>query len=134
MILLLDIGNTNTHVGLANDRRVVRHWDLPTEKWLDGGAVRSLKRVLGKRVLTGAALCSVVPRAVGPARRAVRTLGAGEPLVLSPSTVSGVGIDYPKPATIGPDRLANAVAVVFSSLMARFNCFAMAVTCSAVFA
>jgi type III pantothenate kinase len=31
-------------------------------------------------------------------------------LVLAPKTVRGVGIDYPQPQTIGPDRLANAVA------------------------
>jgi type III pantothenate kinase len=30
---------------------------------------------------------------------------------LTPATVRGVGIDYPAPQTIGPDRLANAVAV-----------------------
>jgi type III pantothenate kinase len=32
-------------------------------------------------------------------------------LVLTPKTLRGVGIDYPNPETIGPDRLANAVAV-----------------------
>jgi type III pantothenate kinase len=31
-------------------------------------------------------------------------------LELTPKTVRGVGIDYPKPSSIGPDRLANAVA------------------------
>jgi pantothenate kinase type III len=31
-------------------------------------------------------------------------------LELTPNTLCGVGIDYPKPNTIGPDRLANAVA------------------------
>ena len=36
MIILFDIGNTNTHVGLANDRRVVRHTDIPTVAWFDG--------------------------------------------------------------------------------------------------
>ena len=32
-------------------------------------------------------------------------------LALTPRTLRGVGIDYPHPQTIGPDRLANAVAV-----------------------
>jgi type III pantothenate kinase len=31
-------------------------------------------------------------------------------LELNPKTVSGIGIDYPRPNTIGPDRLANALA------------------------
>jgi type III pantothenate kinase len=39
---------------------------------------------------------------------------AGVPLLeLSPQTIRGVGIDYPKPDSIGPDRLANAVAAKF---------------------
>jgi len=41
-------------------------------------------------------------------RRAELELRA--PLELTPKTLRGVGIDYPKPQTIGPDRLANAVA------------------------
>ena len=32
---------------------------------------------------------------------------------MSPKTLRGVGIDYPKPHSIGPDRLANAVAAKF---------------------
>src|SRR5208337_1781878 len=43
-------------------------------------------------------------------RKAVRAIWKVEVLVLTPQTISGVGIDYPKPDTIGPDRLANAVA------------------------
>ena len=33
-----------------------------------------------------------------------------EALELTPKTLAGLGIDYPRPETIGPDRLANAVA------------------------
>jgi type III pantothenate kinase len=36
-----------------------------------------------------------------------------EALELNPKTMRGVGIDYPKPDSIGPDRLANAVAAKF---------------------
>jgi type III pantothenate kinase len=110
MILLLDIGNTNTHLGLANDRRALRRWDMPTGDWFNARSLRTLRRVLGAHALTDAALCSVVPRAVSPARKALRTLGVKNPLVLSASTVSLIGIDYPNPRKIGPDRLANAIA------------------------
>lgn len=110
MLLLLDIGNTNTHVGLGNARRVIRRWDLPTEDWFNGRAPRSLGSRLHRVTLNGVALCSVVPRAVPSARRVLRALSGVQPLVLSPATVRGVGIDYPKPETIGPDRLANAIA------------------------
>lgn len=110
MILLLDIGNTNTHIGLANSLRVVRQWDMPTSEWFRKGAARLLGRRLKSTAIDGAALCSVVPRAVPPARRALRALESTKTLVLSPSTVRGLGIDYPQPDSIGPDRLANAIA------------------------
>jgi len=61
--------------------------------------------------LEGAALCSVVPRATPLARSTANRLWKLDCLELTPQTIRGVGIDYPKPDTIGPDRLANAVAV-----------------------
>lgn len=110
MILLFDIGNTNTHVGLANDRRVMRQTDIPTATWLAGKAEASLRKFVGKAIVEGAAVCSVVPRATPRAQQTVRALWKLPSLVLTPKTLRGVGVDYPKPDSIGPDRLANAVA------------------------
>ena len=110
-LLLLDIGNTHTHLGLANASRVQRQADFPTRAWFDGSAERSLRRFVGRVVISGAAMCSVVPRATTPASRLLRQIWMVSPLRLTSQTVRGVGIDYPKPGTIGPDRLANAVAV-----------------------
>jgi type III pantothenate kinase len=110
MILLLDIGNTHTHCGLANARRVVRQWNLRTPDWFNGRAARGLQRQVGRTLVEAAVLCSVVPRAVAPARRALRDTWGVQGTILSPETVRGIGIDYPKPGRIGPDRLANAMA------------------------
>ena len=114
MILLFDIGNTNTHLGLANGRRVVRQADIPT-----AGMVRRQRsgRALVQKFCRGgpfpkarfsAALYRMQPgwwvKASGAA------LEAETVLELTPKTICGVGIDYPKPETIGPDLLANAVA------------------------
>jgi type III pantothenate kinase len=111
MILLFDIGNTNTHVGLANDLRVVRHTDIPTAAWLARKAAKRLRGFVGKTKLEGVAICSVVPQATPKIQATVRNLWKLPAVVLTPKTLRGVGIDYPKPETIGPDRLANAVAV-----------------------
>jgi len=111
MILLFDIGNTNTHLGLANSRRVVKQANIPTAAWFDGTAKKRLVRFAGGASLEGAALCSVVPLASPRAFKLARNLWRLPCLELTPKTLRGVGIDYPKPATIGPDRLANAVAV-----------------------
>ena len=110
MILLFDIGNTNTHVGLANERRVTRQTDIPTAAWFAGKAKAQLARFVGPARVNGVALCSVVPRATPRVRRAVRELWQLPGFKLTPKTLRGVGIDYPRPETIGPDRLANAVA------------------------
>ena len=129
MILLFDIGNTNTHVGLANKTRVVKQINIPTSAWLGGKATSALKKFADGVRIEGAALCSVVPKVTPLVRQALRQFGApstasartatrqqagtvlGVPLLeLTPKTLRGVGINYPNPKTIGPDRLANAVA------------------------
>jgi type III pantothenate kinase len=110
MILLFDIGNTNTHVGLADDKRVLKQMDIPTCDWFGGKAKARVKKFAGGKTIEGAALCSVVPRATPLARKTIRALWKLSALELTPKTLRGVGIDYPKPNSIGPDRLANAVA------------------------
>ncbi len=110
-LLLLDIGNTHTHLGLAGDHRIGKQTNIPTATWDDGTAARQVADFVGRKPVAGAALCSVVPRATPLAREAVAAHWQVDALVLTPRTLRGIGIDYPKPETIGPDRLANAVAV-----------------------
>jgi type III pantothenate kinase len=111
MIALLDIGNTHTHLGLANSRRVLRHADVLTQEWRVGASKSAAARFLKKTPLTGAILCSVVPAVTPVVIDFLRAEFGLSCLELTDRTVRGVGIDYPKPWTIGPDRLANAVAV-----------------------
>src|ERR1700685_1894518 len=110
MILLFDIGNTHTHVGLADGRRVLKQMDIPTRDWFGGKAKARLVKFVGAKKIKGAALCSVVPRATPLVRKTVGALCKLSALELTPKTLHGVSIDYPKPDSIGPDRLANAVA------------------------
>jgi len=110
MILLFDIGNTNTHLGLADSKRVVKQAQIPTAAWLNGTAEEPVVKVIGGARVGGAALCSVVPDATPVVRKWVKRHWRLPCFKLTPDTLCGVGIDYPEPATIGPDRLANAVA------------------------
>jgi type III pantothenate kinase len=109
MLLLLDIGNTHTHIGLASSRRVLAQLNFPTAEWLAGEAPATISQFTSSQAIAGNAFCSVVPKATACARQLFKqsTLPT---LELSHTTVRGVGIDYPEPKTIGPDRLANAVA------------------------
>lgn len=110
MVLLLDIGNTHTHLGLGDARRVRRQANIPTMAWRAGTAVGLVRRFVQESPIHGIALCSVVPKATSQAARTLHQAWTLKPLVLTPKTVRGIGIDYPRPGSIGPDRLANAVA------------------------
>ena len=111
MILLFDIGNTHTHLGLADNRRVRKQTNIPTTGWFDTTAHKEISRFVSRASIEGVALCSVVPRATALARQLVQLRWSLSALELSPTTITGVTINYPRPDTIGPDRLATAVAV-----------------------
>src|ERR1044071_384786 len=113
IILVLDIGNTNTHVGIANGKRVQKRADIPTANWFCGKAAAALKKFVGANKISGAIICSVVPRATPEICKIIRATWKLNPLELNFKTVRGIGIDYPKPDSIGADRLANAVAAKF---------------------
>lgn len=110
MLLLFDVGNTHTHLGLADNESVTKQINIPTAKWFDRSAAALIKRFVGRNKVEGAVLCSVVPRATPFARKIVRAAWNLKLLELNAKTTRGVGIDYPNPKTIGADRLANAVA------------------------
>src|ERR1019366_1982183 len=110
MILLFDIGNTHTHLGLADAKRVRRQTNIPTTSWCNRSATRLVRKFVGREPLQGTVVCSVVPRATPRVHRLASSWNL-PCLELTPKTLSGIGIDYPKPETIGPDRLANALAV-----------------------
>ena len=110
MILLLDIGNTHTHLGLANATKVTRMSKMPTTHWADNLAEAPLRDFIKRNKVEAVAACSVVPLATAFARDFFTKVWPLPFFELTHKTTCGVGIDYPRPATIGPDRLANAIA------------------------
>jgi type III pantothenate kinase len=111
MILLLDIGNTHTHLGLADTQRVLKRVDLPTRLWAGPSAPPLLRKFVGRATLEGTACCSVVPDLTPRARRAAaRVAGPAWFHLTSRTAVSIIDPKYPQPSSIGPDRLANAIA------------------------
>ena len=108
MNLLLDIGNTHTHAGLTHGKRITPHDIFPTASWQSPRAAKWLGRFLEKQIVVSATLCSVVPTATRGARKVLHGMGIKTHVIKYNNC--GLEIDYPKPATIGPDRLANARA------------------------
>jgi type III pantothenate kinase len=101
--LLIDVGNGRTKFGLATSEAIVEHRDHPTYE-LSPAAVRDITRDWS---FESAVLCSVVPKEVS----AFREVFGNQLIELRHDTPMGIGIRYPKPESIGTDRLANAVAL-----------------------
>lgn len=110
-IIVVDIGNTSTTVGVAAGRRILRTGRLPSSEGNDPKHIETLlRRLASPGSVRDSVLCSVVPR-LNPCWRHVLNRYTGrEPLMVSHRIRLSVGVDYPHPETIGADRLANAVA------------------------
>src|SRR4051812_18977503 len=100
--LLIDISNSFTKLAFASKKKIARTTRIPTQR-LNTAYLRSLLR----RKVDAIIVSSVVPE---KNREVVRASKGTKVLWLKPGIKFGVGIDYPKPGTIGADRLANAAA------------------------
>ena len=112
MILLIDVGNTSTTLGLWDGAQVVRTGRVPTAKRVAADVLAEVRRWLGRRTIADAVLSTVVPAARPLWRQVCGALGAAQPLVVSHKLKLGVQLSYPHPEGIGADRLADAAAVV----------------------
>lgn len=117
MLLALDVGNTETSVGLFDGADLRRHWRLTTLAGHTGDEIGVTLHALlasegiAAEAVTGMAVSTVVPDLVAAYRGVGRRLLGTEPLVIDHTTVPGLRIRHLDPATVGPDRLVNAVAV-----------------------
>jgi type III pantothenate kinase len=116
MLLAVDVGNTQTVLGLFDGERLAEHWRVATEAERTGDELAALLsdllslRGLGFDDVSGICLSSTVPLLVRAYQElAERQIGAPL-LVLGPGTRTGIPVLYDDPREVGPDRIANAVA------------------------
>jgi len=100
--LLIDVGNGRTKLGLSIRDALLDRRDLPSR----GVTPEAIHEAVKGWNFTRAVIASVVPAVVPVWREVFPTL-----LELRHDTPLGIGIRYPKPESIGQDRLANAVAL-----------------------
>ncbi len=117
MLLVVDVGNTQTHFGAFRDDELVEHWRFATvrESTADqlGAALHNLLglRGLGFADLDASIMSSTVPQLEPEwTEMAFRYLGHDMHAV-GPGTRTGMAIRYDNPREIGADRLVNAVAL-----------------------
>lgn len=112
MLLTIDVGNTNTVLGLFDGVDLVHSWRVKTdprdtadELWLQ---YRSL---IDGYSVTGLAVCSTVPATLREIRTMIRQYFSDiEAIIVEPGTKTGVALLVDNPKEIGADRIVNTLA------------------------
>ena len=118
MLLAVDVGNTETVVGLydADDVELFDHWRIATNDQRTGDEhALLLSQFLAQHDMsfdqvTGVAVSSTVPRLTATMQRMATRYLEVPTVILGPGVKTGMPILYEDPKEVGPDRIANAVA------------------------
>jgi type III pantothenate kinase len=126
MLLVLDVGNTNTVLGVFEPRpdtsaagqygRLIAHWRVSTTKTQTvdeyGVLFRNLFAMNGLEVksVQGTVISSVVPPLDSTLRDVCERYFQIKPLFIEPGVKTGMPVHYDNPAEVGADRIVNSVA------------------------
>ncbi len=116
MLLVIDVGNTNTVLGVYDGEELVRHWRLQTHHGRTsdehGIFLRQLFELSGldATAVRRAIISCVVPPMEGLLVTMIGDYFACQPLVVGQDIDAGIPVLYDKPSQVGADRLVNAVA------------------------
>ena len=111
-VIVVDMGNTSTALGLAQAGRISCISRLPTRTARRGDVAAALTRLTRNRPIAGAMLCSVVPQCNRLWLRELRSVSSRQPRLVNHRMKLGLRLEYPDPVSIGADRLANACGAV----------------------
>lgn len=115
MLLAIDVGNTNTVLGVYQAAELVRHWRVQTDpdRTVDEYGVL-LQSLYGSAALKpridGVIISCVVPPLQKTVEAVSRVYLGVEPLTVGPGIKTGMPILYDNPKEVGADRIVNAVA------------------------
>lgn len=116
MLLVIDVGNTETTLGLCDGEIVTDHWRVTTDAARTPDEVFLLLRSLlaaadlPMDAAKGAAIGSVVPAVTGPLREAVARLTGAPPVIIDSRSELGITLAVDEPLTVGADRIINTLA------------------------
>ena len=112
MLLAIDVGNTQTVFGLFEGERLGEQFRIGTVRSNTSDELAVVLRAfVDLEALDGIALCSSVPPLVREYEAFAERWAGADLLVVGPGVQTGIAIRYDDPREVGPDRIANAVAV-----------------------
>ncbi len=112
-LLAIDVGNTNTVLGLFDGDELTRSWRIKTDarSTADEMALTFSGLLQGQPPLSGIALCSTVPAVLREMRQMLTAYHVDVPTVIvEPGTKTGVPILTDNPKEVGADRIVNTIA------------------------
>jgi type III pantothenate kinase len=114
-LLAVDVGNTNTVLGLFQGAELLRHWRLTSRRESTSDEIAiSVEALLAsgplQRKPEHVIVANVVPPLRFPLRQALRQVLGREPIFVEPGVKTGMPILYDVPQEVGADRIVNAVA------------------------
>jgi len=118
MILAVDVGNTQTVVGLFDAERLVAHWRIASDaSTTPDELVIKVDALLGVpghawSIVERVIIASVVPRLTDAWNDASLKATAREPMVVGPGLKTGLPIRSDNPHEVGADRIVNGVAAL----------------------
>ena len=118
MILAVDVGNTQTVIGLFDGEDLVRHWRVSSNASLTADElvikVDALLRGPGHAwtSVERAVIASVVPKLTDAWSDAARHATGKDPMVIGPGLKTGMAIRTDNPHEVGADRIVNGVAAL----------------------
>jgi type III pantothenate kinase len=116
MLLTIDVGNTNTVLGVFREKELVAHWRLTTarDQTVDeyGILTRNLLALakIEQREIHAVIVSSVVPPLNGTLAETSRRYFEREALFVEPGVKTGMPVHYDNPQEVGADRIVNSVA------------------------
>ena len=116
MLLVINVNNTNTLLGVYDGERLAANWRLMTshQQTVDGYGImaRNLFQLAGLDAtkIDGIIIASVVPPLDRIVVEMCRRYFSLDPVVVGPGIKTGVRIRYDNPQEVGADRIANAIA------------------------
>ena len=140
-MLAVDVGNTQTQLGVFRDEELIHQWRASTDQSrtadelaLMFGHFLALAGLSFSRQITGLVLASVVPRSTQELREMTERYFGFPPVVVEPGVKTGLAILTDNPREVGADRIANAVAAreLFPGEAAVVVDFGTAITVDAV--
>ena len=118
-LLAVDVGNSNTVLGLWRGDALERHWRLTTRRDSTSDEIAlSVRGLLGDGAAgDGASAARVIVASVVPSlrfslRQALRQIFSREPLFIEPGVRTGMPILYEVPQEVGADRIVNAATAL----------------------